>query len=207
MRHVGIVAALIVLAACSDGTGPGSAQIMGTLTDSLSGAPVAGALLTAGNSVGTSGADGRYRLDITGGAPDQLTVTASGFEAATAAIPPGHDATRNLILRRLAPYIPNRIAGSFTVIDLQGAHSLDWTNWTIYLGVGTPYVSGNILSNATVTYLPDTTRALVAMPSGLSGTGAPRIVLHDGQGHYAAFDCPVATGNCTELTTADGLPY
>ncbi|MBO0512618.1 carboxypeptidase regulatory-like domain-containing protein [Streptomyces beijiangensis] len=130
--------------------------LSGTVTSSATGAPVAGAEITAGDSQARSGADGTYSLTLTPGTYD-LKVAAYGYTTATFSgveITDGGSVTKSLALTP----VPNRTV-SGKVTDGSGH------GWPLYAAVTVDGVPG-----APVETDPATGAYSVDLPAGKTYT-------------------------------------
>ncbi|MEU1370769.1 carboxypeptidase regulatory-like domain-containing protein [Streptomyces sp. NPDC005803] len=128
--------------------------LSGTVTSSATGAPVAGAEITAGDSRATSGADGAYALTLTPGTYD-LTVAAYGYTTATFSgveITDGGSVTKSLAL---TPVPTRTVSGKVTDGSGHG--------WPLYAAVTVDNMPG-----APVQTDPVTGAYSVDLPAGTS---------------------------------------
>ncbi len=136
------------------GTGP-HGELLGTVTDTASGAPVAGAKVTAGDLSATTDAAGKYDLTVPAGTYD-LTATAFGYTTQTASgvvIADGGKVTKDFALAAVP-----KVSVSGTVIDGSGH------GWPLYAGFS---VNGTALSGSTD---PTTGRYSVQLPANATYT-------------------------------------
>ncbi|MBP5738331.1 MAG: carboxypeptidase regulatory-like domain-containing protein, partial [Abditibacteriota bacterium] len=96
--------------------------ISGTVKNS-SGAAVSGATVAAGDSTATTGSDGKYNLSVTrGSSAVTLTVTASGYNSATAGvIPSGATATKDFTLTLATCIVSGTVTSSYGGGAVSGA--------------------------------------------------------------------------------------
>jgi N-acetylneuraminic acid mutarotase len=118
--------------AAAFGSGP-HGEVAGTVTDSSTGAPLAGATVTAGDTSATTAADGTYDLSVPTGTYD-VTATAYGFGSKTVpgvAVADGQKVTESFAL---APVPSATVNG--TVVDDSGH------GWPLYARVDVDGVPG-----------------------------------------------------------------
>ncbi len=131
-------------------------EVSGTVTDSTTGDPVAGAEITAGDSQAKSGADGAYSLTLTPGTYD-LKVSAYGYDTATFSgveITDGGSVTKSLTL---SPVETRTVSGKITDGSGHG--------WPLYAAITVDGVPG-----APVHTDPSTGTYSVDLPAGKSYT-------------------------------------
>jgi hypothetical protein len=189
----------LCLVHCGNDTGPlGGNVIAGAVLDSVAGTPAQVAWIRVGDDSVQADELGHYRLTFHANLPATLTVTQARFETRTMTISRGGDL--DILLRRLAPFIPSRGDSTFAVMDLQGAHSIDWSDWSVILGANSSYVVHYTYSQADVTYdRADTLRATVRIPAAGLDNELPFFLVRDADGHPSGFQCPNIAGPCEEM--------
>ncbi len=102
LKAVSVLAALLVAACADEGPQPSAPTVAGTVINSATGSPVAGAEVRIGDAVTTTGVDGRFELtDLTAG-PATLSCTAAGFVGFEADVTVTDDrVTRNIEMTRI----------------------------------------------------------------------------------------------------------
>jgi hypothetical protein len=156
------------------GSGP-HGEVLGTITDSASGAAVAGAKVTAGDSTATTDAAGKYDLSVPAGTYT-VTATAYGYTSQTVAnvvIADGAKVTKDFGLVSVP-----KVTVSGTIIDGSGH------GWPLYASVG---VTGTSISVATD---PVTGHYSIDLPSSSTYTLHVAAKLAG----YDAADVPVTLG-------------
>lgn len=157
--------------------------------------------VTLGNQSAVTDVAGSYQINLLAGIYP-LTVNAAGFEPFSRSVLVGSSLILNVPLRRLKPFVKDFESSSstatlaVTVIDLQGAATIDLPNSTVKYTA--PGVTNTAPLNATTTTTQlDAQSIRVTFSGGQSGMTTALWVVHDTQGNIGQFNCIVG-GACTE---------
>lgn len=109
--------------------------VSGRVTDADTGAPVVSAEVVGGGHSGTTGADGRFQIQLTAGSPVSVEVRRTGYESTTRTVTPAASATIDFTLKSRPTIRVRNTAGETKELD---ADTGEWAYLVLFSG----YVRG-----------------------------------------------------------------
>ena len=184
-----------------DVVGGGSHSVAGVVQDSVAGVGVPNVVVRIGQSMATTDFLGSYSLNAPSGT-HTVTVTDPRYEAFNTSITLAANTTLNLPLRRLAPFLRgfttngNATELTATIVDIQGAQTVDLGNGSSVLVEGPGFVS-LIFAGPWLRTQINATSWLVTV--GVVNAGAQKATwsIRDNSGNAATFECFVGS-TCSE---------
>ena len=202
------IARLLVLAtalSCADKTAPGSVRLSGTVTDSLSGVPVAQRLVIFGADSTTTTASGSWSLVVPPGKDTLRVETWAWHRPYLQVVTVQSDKVVPIRLRRTIPWIKSASMtanGTFhvTIMDLDGVdHVIQNGAETFMVYYDTVVLQSSAISSSTWTWQPvDPLTAIASLSVPSSTVTGGRWVITNTDLGTAFLECTVGAVTCTE---------